>query len=89
VATLGSFVFIISYLVFRSQRSKPTLGVEGLLGEIGEARSALAPRGKIFVHGEYWNAVADGEIAPGERVEVVSVDGMTLKVKRAASRPAG
>jgi membrane-bound serine protease (ClpP class) len=89
VATLSSFVFIISYLVFRSQRSKPTLGVEGLLGEIGEARSALAPRGKIFVHGEYWNAVADGEIAPGERVEVVSVDGMTLKVKRAASNLAG
>jgi membrane-bound serine protease (ClpP class) len=88
VATLASFVFIISYLVFRSQRSKPTLGVEGLLGEIGEARSALAPRGKIFVHGEYWNAEADGEIAPGERVEVVSVNGMTLRVKRAASSPA-
>jgi membrane-bound serine protease (ClpP class) len=89
VATLGSFVFIISYLVFRSQRSKPTLGVEGLLGEVGEARSPLAPRGKIFVHGEYWNAVADGEIAPGEKVEVVSVDGMTLKVRRAATNPAG
>ncbi len=89
VATLSSFVFIISFLVFRSQRSKPTLGVEGLLGEVGEARSVLAPRGKIFVHGEYWNAEADGEVAPGERVEVVSVDGMTLKVKRAASNPSG
>jgi membrane-bound serine protease (ClpP class) len=86
---LDRSIFIISYLVFRSQRSKPTLGMEGLLGEIGEARSALAPRGKIFVHGEYWNAEADGEIALGERVEVVGVDGMTLKVKRISSNPAG
>jgi membrane-bound serine protease (ClpP class) len=85
VATLSSFVFIISYLVFRSQRSKPTLGFEGLLGEIGEVRSILAPRGKVFVHGEYWNAEAEGEIAPGERVEVVGVNGMTLKVRRARS----
>jgi membrane protein implicated in regulation of membrane protease activity len=41
------------------------------------------------VHGEYWNAEADGEVTPGERVEVVGVDGMTLKVKRVSSNPAG
>jgi membrane-bound serine protease (ClpP class) len=85
VATVGSFVLIISYLVFRSQRSKPTLGFEGLIGEIGEARSVLAPSGKIFVHGEYWNAEADGEVAAGDKVEVVGIAGMTLKVKRRAS----
>jgi membrane-bound serine protease (ClpP class) len=88
VATLSSFILIISYLVFRSQSAKPTLGVEGLIGEVGEARGALAPRGKIFVHGEYWNAEADGEIAPGERVEVIGIDGMTLKVKRFSSTSA-
>jgi membrane-bound serine protease (ClpP class) len=88
VGTLGSFVLIISYLVFRSQRSRPTLGVEGLMGEIGEVRGALIPRGKIFVHGEYWNAEADGEIAAGERVEVVGIDGMTLRVKRVSANPA-
>ena len=88
VGTVGSFVLIISYLVFRSQRSKPTLGVEGLIGEVGEARGALAPGGKIFVHGEYWNAEADGEIAPGEKVEVIGIDGMTLKVKRVSTNPA-
>jgi membrane-bound serine protease (ClpP class) len=84
-ATVGSFVLIISYLVFQSQRSKPTLGFEGLIGEIGEARSVLAPSGKIFVHGEYWNAEADGEVAAGDKVEVVGIAGMTLKVKRFAS----
>ncbi|MDH3443302.1 MAG: nodulation protein NfeD [Deltaproteobacteria bacterium] len=82
VGTVGTFVLIISFLVVRSQRSKQTLGLEGIVGEIGEVRTALAPRGKIFVHGEYWNAEADGEIATGERVQVVGIDGMTLKVKQ-------
>jgi membrane-bound serine protease (ClpP class) len=82
VGTLGTFVLAISYLVFRSQKSKPTLGLEGLLGEVGEVRGRLSPGGKIFVHGEYWNARADNEIDVGEKVKVVGYDGMCLKVSR-------
>jgi len=86
VATLGSFVLAVSYLVFRSQQSKPTLGIAGLIGEIGEVRGKLSPSGKIFVHGEHWNAQADSEIDVGEKVEVVGIEGMVLKVRRAAQR---
>jgi membrane-bound serine protease (ClpP class) len=81
VGTLGAFVLTVSYLVFRSQKSKPSLGVEGLIGEIGEVRGKLTPKGKVFVHGEYWNAQAEGEIDVGEKVKVVGYDdGMCLKV---------
>jgi membrane-bound serine protease (ClpP class) len=82
VATLGAFVLAVSYLVFRSQKSKPTLGMDGLIGETGEVKVKLTPTGKIFVHGEYWNAQADREIDVGEKVEVVGYDGMSLKVQR-------
>jgi len=82
VATLGTFVLAISYLVFHSQKSKATLGYEGLLGEVGEVRGTLSPTGKVFVHGEYWNAQAEGEIPVGEKVKVVGYDGMCLKVSR-------
>ncbi|HET8562708.1 MAG TPA: NfeD family protein, partial [Candidatus Binatia bacterium] len=82
VATLGTFVLAVSYLVFRSQKSKPSLGMEGMIGEIGEVRGRLNPTGKVFVHGEYWNAEADGEIEIGEKVEVVGIEGMRLKVSR-------
>ena len=82
VTTLGTFVLAISYLVFRSQKSKPTMGLQGLIGEIGEVRGKLGPTGKIFVHGEYWNAQADGEIDVGEKVKVLGYDGMCLKVSR-------
>jgi membrane-bound serine protease (ClpP class) len=86
VATLGGFVLVVSYLVFRSQQSKPTLGIAGLIGEIGEVRGKLSPSGKIFVHGEYWNAQADSEIDVGEKVEVVGHEGMNLKVRRSSER---
>jgi membrane-bound serine protease (ClpP class) len=82
VGTLGAFVLAVSYLVFRAQKSRPTLGFAGLIGEIGEARTKLNPSGKIFVHGEYWNARGDGEIEVGEKVEVVGSEGMVLKVRR-------
>ncbi|MGH7871655.1 MAG: NfeD family protein [Candidatus Binatia bacterium] len=84
VATLGAFVLAVSYLVFRSQKSKPTLGMEGLIGETGEVKVKLMPTGKIFVHGEYWNAQAENEIDVGEKVQVVGYDGMSLKVQRAS-----
>jgi membrane-bound serine protease (ClpP class) len=86
VGTLGAFVLTVSYLVFRSQKSKPTLGLEGLVGEVGEVRSKLSPAGRIFVHGEYWNAQADGEIDVGEKVEVLGYEGMNLKVRRSSER---
>lgn len=90
VGTLGAFVLTVSYLVFRSQKSKPSLGFEGLIGEIGEVRGKLSPKGKVFVHGEYWNAQAENEIDVGEKVKVVGYDdGMWLKVRRVSNGESG
>lgn len=82
VATLSALMLLLGYLVFKSQKRKPTMGMKGLLGEIGEVRVKLNPSGKIFVHGEYWGAEGDGEIAVGEKVRVIGFEGMSLKVKR-------
>jgi len=82
VGTLASLMILLGYLVFKSQKQKPTLGLEGLVGEVGEVRTKIDPTGKIFVHGEYWNAEGDGEISIGEKVEVVGFERMCLKVRR-------
>ena len=84
VATMASLVLAIGYLVFRSQKARPTLGMDGLIGKIGEVRATLNPSGKVFVHGEYWNAQtqADGPIDVGDKVQIVGYEGMNLKVKR-------
>jgi membrane protein implicated in regulation of membrane protease activity len=59
------------------------------LGWRGVARTDLAPRGKVFVRGELWNAVSERPVAAGEGVEIVDADGLTLRVRPAGTRPAG
>jgi membrane-bound serine protease (ClpP class) len=74
-------MFLLS-LVIRARANKIMTGEQGLLNEIGEARTALAPAGKVFVHGEYWDAVANAPVESGEQIRVVAVDGLKLKVEK-------
>jgi membrane-bound serine protease (ClpP class) len=52
---------------------------------LGKITAAVAPidsqSGKVFVEGEYWNAVSDAPVEPGKPVEIVAINGLTLKVK--------
>jgi membrane-bound serine protease (ClpP class) len=73
-------MFLVS-LVIRARRNKVITGEQGMIDAIGEARTSLEPTGKVFVKGEYWDAVADEPVPAGERVRVVEVEGMVLKVK--------
>jgi membrane-bound serine protease (ClpP class) len=82
VATVGAIMLALSYLVFRTQQVKPAMGMDALVGKVGEVRMALAPAGQIFIRGEYWNARADAPIEVNAKVEVIGYDGMMLKVRR-------
>jgi membrane-bound serine protease (ClpP class) len=76
------FIFLV-VLAVRVHVKKAVTGREGLVGELGEARTPLTPEGKVFVHGELWNAEAEGEIEPGSKVEVVEVrSNLSIKVKK-------
>ncbi|MFZ3207671.1 MAG: nodulation protein NfeD, partial [Geobacteraceae bacterium] len=81
LATVAFFLFAVTKAV-EAHRKKPATGSEGLLGEYGRAESAIAPEGKVFVRGEYWDAWSDEQIARGEKVMVVAVEGLRLKVKK-------
>ena len=54
-----------------------------MLGRRGVAKGPLHPSGTVLVRGEYWTAESDEEIEAGERVEVTSIDGLKLRVRRA------
>jgi membrane-bound serine protease (ClpP class) len=75
-------MFLVS-LVIRARANKVLMERGGLIDEIGEARTALAPGGKVFVHGEYWDAIASSPVDAGAAVRVVTVDGMKLRVEKA------
>lgn len=82
VLTTAFFVFAIS-LGIKAQMRKPTTGVEGLVGEMGEALTDLNPEGQVLVHGEYWNAESlDGLITKGTKVKVIEIKYLTIKVRK-------
>ena len=84
LVTAGFFLFAAT-MGLRAQRRKVVAGREGLVGMVGTARTPLSPQGTIFVSGEHWTAVTEsGETVPaGTRVEVVSIDRLTLTVRPA------
>jgi membrane-bound serine protease (ClpP class) len=86
---LGVITAFLMSIAVRARRNKVVTGQQGLIGEIGIAETALSPGGKVFIHGEIWNAVSTLNIPAGERVVVRQIDGLTLRVDPvAASKPA-
>jgi membrane-bound serine protease (ClpP class) len=80
---IGVIAIFLMTLVLRARHNRIVTGQEGMIGEIGVARTALGPDGQVFVHGELWNAVARKEIQEGVRVRVAGVDGLHLIVEPA------
>jgi membrane-bound serine protease (ClpP class) len=77
---LGGITVFLMTIAMRARRNKVVTGMEGLVGEIGVAQTALTPAGKVFVHGEIWDAVAAADVAIGGKVVVQRVDGLQLRV---------
>ena len=84
IAVTLPFALITAFLVtiaVKARANKVTTGVQGMIGEIGVAMGDLNPDGRIFVHGEYWNAVSSAPLASGSRVRVTAVENLKLAVE--------
>jgi membrane-bound serine protease (ClpP class) len=79
---VGGVMALLVVLVTRAQRARVATGSEGMLAEVGVAATEIAPRGKVQVHGELWNARCRTPVARGESVRVVQVDGLELVVEK-------
>jgi len=75
------FTFAVTKAI-KARLTKPTTGMEGLIGEIGKASTPISPEGKISIHGEFWNAISDQKIEAGEKVQVTGVMNLKLKVEK-------
>jgi membrane-bound serine protease (ClpP class) len=76
-------IFLV-YLVVRAHARRAFTGREGMVGEVGTAQTDLSPSGKVFVHGEIWEAEATEPVARGEKVRVVAVlDTLKVRVRKA------
>ena len=85
-ALTGAFFLFAVGAGIRGQRARIITGAEGMIGQVVEARTDIGPKGKVFVEGSYWNAVAEGEpIKKGELVRVVGLNKLLLKVRKESS----
>ncbi len=84
VLVISGFFIVVISLAVQAHRRKPQTGAQGILNEIGRVQQRITPEnpGKVFVHGEIWNARSDSIIEPGEVVEVVGIEHLLLIVKQ-------
>jgi membrane-bound serine protease (ClpP class) len=80
-------VVVLGRKVLEAQRRAPVTGQEGLIGRIGTARTEIERKGKVFIHGEYWEARARERIPEGAKVRVVGMEDLTLDVEPVANEP--
>ncbi|HXJ89846.1 MAG TPA: nodulation protein NfeD [Candidatus Binatia bacterium] len=77
---LGIITAFLMSIALKARRNKVVTGEQGLVGENGVAQTALSPQGKVFVHGELWDAIASASLPVGQLVVVRRVEGLTLHV---------
>lgn len=80
--TTALFFVVLVGAGLRAQRLPVQVGVETLRGKVVRATTRIDARGgKVFVEGEYWNAVSPRPVEQGDTVEIVAIDGLTLRVQ--------
>ncbi|MFH1378689.1 MAG: nodulation protein NfeD [bacterium] len=82
VLTTAAITFFLVRLVVASQFKKSITGVEGLIGSIGEAYGVIKGKGKVHIQGEIWDAVTDEYIEDKEKIKVIDVKGLILKITK-------
>jgi membrane-bound serine protease (ClpP class) len=80
----GLLTLFLVDIAVRARRGKVVTGERGLIGEVGVAQTQLRPEGKVFVHGEIWNASSSCSVEPGQTVRVIAVRDLVLTVEPVA-----
>ena len=78
---VSGFFVAVAALVFRAHTNRPRTGTRGLMNETGVVKKDLEPEGKVFIHGELWNARSSEPLPAGTKIRVVSVDSLVLEVE--------
>src|SRR5262249_5431919 len=80
---LGAITIFLMTIALRARKNKVVTGEQGMIGEMAIVCAPLTPAGKVFVHGELWDAVASSNVEAGSRVIVRKVERLVLQVEPA------
>jgi membrane-bound serine protease (ClpP class) len=76
----GFFLWIMSRL-YTVSRKKVVTGTEEMIGIIGEAMEDFTEQGRVWVHGESWQAQSSAPVKKGQKIQVTAKEGLHLQVK--------
>jgi membrane-bound serine protease (ClpP class) len=84
VLAFTGIALLLTRLAIGAQRQAPVSGAAGMIGEVGEALTAIDPEhgGRVLTHGEIWHATSPEPIPQGARLRVTAIEGLTLVVRR-------
>jgi len=88
-APFSLITMMLVTLAVRARLNKVETGSEGMIGITGSAVTELKPEGKVFVRGEYWNAVAPRTVPAGTEVKVTAVEKLKLTVEPVTEQRGG
>jgi membrane-bound serine protease (ClpP class) len=80
---MAAGTILLVRLVVQAQKRRPLTGAAGMIGVRGTADTELRPEGWVLVAGERWRGRADAPILAGEAVLVTSVEGLSVRVRKA------
>lgn len=84
IVVTGLFFTLTIGLALKAQRNKPVTGVEALIGTTGTAATDITKDGGMaLIQGELWSAESEEPVAKGDKITVLAVEGLKVKVKRA------
>jgi len=84
LVTGATFAVIVGFAI-RALRVPVRMGQVALVGKLGTATTDIGLTGQVQVGAELWSAEAvsgSGKIRKGDRIEVVEVSGLRLKVRK-------
>jgi len=87
VLTTLFFAWVVTAGI-KIQFAGPRTGLEGMIGRKARVVDPVGPAspGRVFVSGEYWNAVSQEELEEGEECEIAAIEGLTMTVRKAGAR---
>ncbi|MBO8131621.1 MAG: nodulation protein NfeD [Candidatus Marinimicrobia bacterium] len=83
IVVITAILFILALsLALKTHKKKVSTGREGLIGSVGSAITDIDKEGMVLVHGEYWKAKSNIKINKGDKIKVIGIDQMVLKVEK-------
>ena len=80
-AVTAAFFLVVIRMIFKAHRRPVVSGVEEMVGQRGEVVEAFDKRGFVHVHGEDWQADTQQPVKSGDRVKVMGIEGLILKIE--------